>query len=126
MIARSEGASANGGSPDRILYRLRDLSEAGLNEGTGISGGVGSYGSSATLKNIKPGERSPAERVAYQTRVSPFVSNSADLTVQASVSADRRYVRLSMSPIFNTVGSVRTTPFVNNPLLPGSPPAGEP
>ena len=40
---------------------------------------------------------------------------------QATISADRRYVRLSLSPVFNTVTGFRTTPVINNPLLPGGP-----
>jgi hypothetical protein len=109
-------------NPDRILYKLRDLSENGLNDGSAITGGVGSYYGStmASLKNVKPADRSPAERVAFQTKVSPFVGNSADLTVQGVVSADRRFVRYSMSPVFDTVTGAKTTPVVNNPLLPGA------
>ena len=63
--------------------------------------------------------RSPAERVAFQTKVSAFVGNSADLTVQGVISGGS--LRLSMSPVFNTVNGLNTTPVVNNPLLPGSP-----
>jgi hypothetical protein len=117
-------------NPDRILYKLRDLAENGLNDGSGaITGGVGSYyGATMTsaLKEVKPADRSPAERVAFQTKVSSFVGNGADLTVQGTVSADRRFVRYSMSPVFNTVTGAKTMPFVNNPLLPGSPPSNEP
>jgi hypothetical protein len=81
---------------------------------------------STALKEVKPTDRSPAERVAFQTKVSSFVGNGADLTVQGTVSADRRFVRYSMSPVFNTVTGAKTTPFVNNPLLPGTPPSNEP
>jgi hypothetical protein len=113
-------------NPDRILYKLRDLSENGLNDGSAITGGVGSYyGSTMTsLKNVKPAERSPAERVAFQTKVSSFVGNGADLTLQGVITGDS--VRLSMSPVFNTVTGPKTAPRVNNPLLPGAPTGSEP
>jgi tetratricopeptide (TPR) repeat protein len=115
--------STRASNPDRILYKLRDLSEAGLNDGSGITGGVGSYygATMPSLKNVKPADRSASERVAFQTKVSAFVGNGADLTLQGVVSADKRFLRLSMSPVFNTVNGSNTTPVVNNPLLPGSP-----
>ncbi len=55
----------------------------------------------------------------YQTRVKPFVQNSLDVTAQAVLSADRRYVRLSMTPVFNTVTGVQNIPVVVNPTIPG-------
>ena len=113
-------------NPDRILYKLRDLSENGLNDGSAITGGIGSYyGATMTsLKNVKPAQRSPAERVAFQTKVSSFVGNGADLTVQGVISGDS--VRLTMSPVFNTVTGAQAAPLVNNPLLPGTPKRSEP
>jgi hypothetical protein len=55
----------------------------------------------------------------YQTRVKPFVQNAMNITAQAAISADRRYVRLSMSPVFNTVTGFQTVPVVVNPTIPG-------
>ena len=53
----------------------------------------------------------------YQTKVRSFVKNTMDVTAQAVISADRRYVRVSLNPVFSTVtGAV---PVVNNPLIPG-------
>jgi hypothetical protein len=51
--------------------------------------------------------------------VSPFVVNSMEVTAQAVISADRRYVRLSMTPVFNTVTGVQALPVISNPLIPG-------
>ena len=59
------------------------------------------------------------DMVTYQTRVNPFVANSVDLTAQAVISADRRYVRLSLSPMFNVVSGVQPVPVVRSPLIPG-------
>jgi tetratricopeptide (TPR) repeat protein len=117
-------------NPDRILYKLRDLSENGLNDGSApITGGVGSYYGatmSAALKDVKPADRSPAERVAFQTKVSSFAGNGADFTLQGTISPDQKFVRYTMSPVFSMIGGAKTTPVVNNPLLPGSPAPKEP
>ena len=67
----------------------------------------------------EPGTR---DEVAYQTRVSPFATNRIDATVQAVLSADRRYVRLSLSPTFNVVtGTQLQGMLVRNPIIPGFP-----
>jgi hypothetical protein len=119
---RVEQAASPGGT-DAVMGRLRALADNDPLDGgtTGIAGGFGTFGATETSKDFSPGQRSPAERVAFQTKVSPFVSNNIELTAQATISADRRYVRLSLSPFFNTVTGFRTTPVVNNPLLPGGP-----
>ena len=59
--------------------------------------------------------------MAYQTRVKPFVGNSLSLTAQATISADRRYVRLSVAPVFNTVTGTNQQPSVILSLIPGVP-----
>jgi hypothetical protein len=120
-VRRAEQAASPGGV-GAVLVRLRALADNDplLGPTTDVNGGVGVNGGSETWKDSSA-ERSPAERVAFQTRVSPFVNNNIDLTAQATISADRRYVRLSLSPVFNTVTGFRTTPVINNPLLPGGP-----
>jgi hypothetical protein len=48
------------------------------------------------------------------------VANSVDVTAQATISADRRFVRLSLNPVFNTVTGMRTVPVaVSSPVIPG-------
>ena len=61
---------------------------------------------------------SPA-RKALARALSSGVGNSVDFTTQATVSADRRYVRLSLAPVFETVTNVQSGPIVTNPLIPG-------
>jgi hypothetical protein len=53
--------------------------------------------------------------------VASFVKNSVDVTAQAVLSADRRYVRLSLTPVFNAATNVKAAPVVANPTLPGAP-----
>jgi hypothetical protein len=60
------------------------------------------------------------DRTLYQTRVSPFVKNSVDVTARAVISADRRYLRVSLSPVFNTAAGPQKVPAVVNPTIPGS------
>ena len=55
-----------------------------------------------------------------RTRCRRSWPNSVDVTAQAVLSADRRSVRLSVKPVFNTAG--RDKPVkVNSPVVPGGP-----
>ena len=47
-----------------------------------------------SYKAVKASAPSPNDRTLMQNRVSSFVQNSMDVTAQAVLSADRRYVRL--------------------------------
>jgi hypothetical protein len=55
--------------------------------------------------------------MAHQSAVAPFFTNGVSFNVSAVVSADRRYVRLSLNPVFTHIGGRGGSP--NNPLLPG-------
>jgi hypothetical protein len=100
------------------LQRLADPS--GNYDPDGATYGVGGMGY-APLGNAP--ERSPRDNLAHQTRVAPLTEGSVDLTAQAVVSADGRYVRLSMAPTFNLLTGKQLQPVViRNPLIPGSAP----
>jgi tetratricopeptide (TPR) repeat protein len=101
---------------DSVLNQLRALTDTD-DVGGGIRGNVGGFGT--PVATAGKSARSRDEEVTYQTRVAPSVINSADMTVQATVSADRRYVRLSMSAMFNTVTRTQLQPVVN-PFLTGN------
>jgi tetratricopeptide (TPR) repeat protein len=104
-----------------IMAQLRDLAApVDLGMSPGIRGGAGSPVLEPPREPNKSRDRKD-EPTTYQTRVSPFVTNSANLTVQAAVSADRRYVRLSLAPMFNTVTGVRNVPVITTPIIPGLP-----
>jgi hypothetical protein len=111
--------------PDRIFHQLRNLADP---EVTGVSkaftGGFVTQGKPILPSEIKSGKRTTNavpdnDRTLYQTRIKPFVQNAMDVTASAVLSADRRSVRLSMTPVFNTVTAVRSTPAVVNPTIPG-------
>jgi hypothetical protein len=110
--------------PDSILNQLRNLADP---EVTGVErsirGDTVSSGRPALPRPTRGGpDPSPSDRTLYQTRVAPFVTDSIDVVAQAAISADRRYVRLSMAPVFNTVTRVQTIPAFSTPVIPGLPP----
>ena len=113
------------GGVDRVFQQLRSLSEGNQPTG-GLSGGAGGMGVAAEPKPIVPSMAdSKHGQTVHQTGVKPFVTNGADLTAQAVISADRRYVRLSMNAMFSGVTGVQSRPVINNPLIPGwQPPVG--
>jgi hypothetical protein len=107
------------GGVDKVFNQLRALSEG--NQQTGLSGGVGGLGHATPANPAVANHKTDPTKdtVTYQTRVEPFVSNTVDLTAQAVISADRRYVRLSLAPMFNVVSGVQSIPVIRTPLLPG-------
>jgi hypothetical protein len=115
--------TATAQSPDKVLHQLRVLADP---EVTGVSRGFSGSTSTAGQPSLpsqmaaRKEEPSPNDRTLYQTRVKPFVQNAMDVTAQAVLSADRRYVRLSVSPVFNTLTGVQNTPVVVNPTIPGA------
>jgi tetratricopeptide (TPR) repeat protein len=124
---KPDTASAQLDSSDKVLHQLSVLADP---EVTGvrrsINGGFVSQGKPILPSDIKAGRRGQSEiadndRTLYQTRVKPFVKNAMDVTASAALTADRRYLRLSMTPVFNTVTTTRNAPVVVNPTIPGAP-----
>jgi tetratricopeptide (TPR) repeat protein len=104
-----------GGGVDRVLSQLRALTDPG-DAVTGLRGSVTGAGTPAD-RPVKVDDKQ-REQLTYQTKVSPFVTNSFDLTAQATISADRRYVRLSLAPSFVGVTRTQNQGFVT-PFFPG-------
>ncbi len=115
-------------SPDKVLHQLRVLADpevTGVSRAPSIDGGVVSQGQPVLPSDIRSGRREANatpdnDRTLYQTRVKPFVQNAMDVTASAVLSADRRSLRLSMTPVFNTVTATRNAPVVVNPTIPGA------
>jgi hypothetical protein len=123
---KPDAAPAAQNNPDKVLHKLRVLADP---EVTGVgrnpSGDVVSQGRPVLPSQIKSGQRGPSmapdnDRTLYQTRVKPFVQNALDVTASAVLSADRRSLRLSVTPVFNTVKAAPNTPVVVNPTIPGA------
>jgi tetratricopeptide (TPR) repeat protein len=122
----SESERAAVESPDKVFHQLRVLADPEVTGvGRSFNGGIVSQGQPVLPSQLKEGKREAKptpdnDRTLYQTRVKPFVQNAMDVTASAVLSADRRYVRLSMTPVFNTVTGVRNAPAVVNPTIPGA------
>jgi hypothetical protein len=103
------------------LSAMADPEVMGMNRR--VSGGFAMMGQTMLPSQLKSGAANATvpkdDRTLYQTRVRPFVQNAMDVTASAVLSADRRTVRLSMTPVFNTVTGVQNTPAVVNPTIPG-------
>jgi hypothetical protein len=88
--------------------------------GPSLSGGSSSFGSlAATTRPSRVKEDRTRDVTVTQNTLSSFVKNSMDVTVQTVLSADRRSVRVSMTPVFNTVGKGNAPPVVTTPIIPG-------
>jgi tetratricopeptide (TPR) repeat protein len=111
-------------SPDAVFHQLRTLADPELAgyESQGFRGGVSSNGSSPLLPSQIARTTEPPsanDRTLYQTKVKSFVSNSLDVTAQAVLSADRRFVRLSLTPVFSGVTGVQSGAGVSFSVIPG-------
>jgi len=118
-----EAPAAAPQSRDKVLNQLRALADPEVTGvSRGFSGGMMTSGRPALPSQIasRKSEPSPNDRTLYQTRVKPFVQNSLDVTAQAVLSADRRYVRLSMTPVFSGVTGFQNAPVMVNPTIPGA------
>jgi tetratricopeptide (TPR) repeat protein len=114
----------NGGDIRNKLRSMADPEFASVN--TGMVGGMASLGVPVEPQlrpDLRP-DRIQTEAIAYQTR-SASLPNSMDLAAQATVSADRKYVRVSLSPVFQTATRTDSGPLVTNPLIPGAPGTGQ-
>src|SRR5262249_20400371 len=110
-------------SPDEVVNKLRALADPEVTGfERGLSGGAGGPGRGSAPRSFAkaPSEASPSDRTLYQTKVSSYIQNAMDVTTQAVLSADRRSVRISATPVFNTL-NVKADVRVVSPVFPGSP-----
>ncbi|MEO1997267.1 MAG: hypothetical protein ABGZ17_18515, partial [Planctomycetaceae bacterium] len=66
-----------------------------------------------SARKFAQSRRGPRAKVGFQPVVT-VLSEGATMSALAVVSGDRRYVRLSVRPFFNTITDVFTFSFVNN------------
>jgi hypothetical protein len=110
-------ASASGEGTGQVMNKLRALADPEVTgyEAGSLRGGVFAPNARPAGRAAKPtfnGQRQ------YQTRVSPFFNNTSNVTAQAVISADRRYVRLSLNLNFAGITGM-FPPIVTNPTVPG-------
>jgi hypothetical protein len=106
-------------SPDRVLNQLRALADpevTGFNQAPRGGGYALGFEQPKEYKAPKPSDQ---DKTLIQQRVASFVRNSVEVTAQAQLTSDRRGVRLTFQPAFNTVGVDNGQPAVNNPVIPG-------
>ncbi len=117
--ASSSTAAAGWSSTERVLNQLRVMADPEITGvARGMSGHAGTGGvPQVSSRSVKPSDPSPKDRTLIQNKMSSFVQNSMDVTAQAVLSADRRTLRVSLSPVFNTASS--GPPKVVNPVIPG-------
>jgi hypothetical protein len=111
-------ASIKMASTSDIIRKLRNMAEPSFGNGA-MGGGVAGPGQQTGEAAPEFGESKNSGFFAGQNKVNTFVSNGADLSAQAVISSDRRSMRVSLSPVFNTVTRNLETPVVSNPFIPG-------
>jgi tetratricopeptide (TPR) repeat protein len=79
---------------------------------------AGAYTPGATLPSLPDqGMRKQPEHRVFQTAIPSQGGSGVNLAAQARLSADQRYLRLSVNPVFQTANG--QGPSVNLPLIPG-------
>jgi hypothetical protein len=116
-----DAKAPEGESPGQVLNKLRAAADPEVTgtEAGGLRGSTYAPNARALARPSGPMPKaSPGDRTVYETRVSPFFTNTSDLTAQAVISADRRYVRLSLNLNFVGITGMQP-PIVVNPTIPG-------
>jgi hypothetical protein len=72
-----------------------------------------------TRANGRGTESEEAGRLAFQAAVAPAGGTGVSLSARATVSPDRQYLRLTLTPLFRTGSSAQSAPPLNVPLIPG-------
>ena len=99
-----------------LMNKLRKMSEPDVQDVTvGLSGSTVGMGETPMSA---PTSMTPVGGEQYQSKLSSFIANSLEVTTQATMAADRRSVRVSMTPVFNTVTDAK--PVVSYSGIPGS------
>jgi hypothetical protein len=98
-------ASAN---RSRVFNKLRALADPNFTDsGSGLRGGVSSQGTSAGSSGLQIPNVTAQGGQAFQQGIFSPVNGGMDLTAQAEVTSDRRYVTVSLAPVFQTANRVQ-------------------
>lgn len=107
---------ATGTSPDRIFNLLRSMSEPSFTASskTPIAGGTSAAGGMNTqMMEITP---DIGPEIIHQNKLSTGMSTGTDMQGQAVVSSDRKSIKWSLSPVFQTASN---EPEVKLSSIPG-------
>lgn len=112
-------------SPDRVLNKLRAMTDPALSEISGMRGGVASSGVAArqnSRTDVRSSPSVPADpKLTTYQKVNSFMNNAIDMTARTTpVMGDNGQVqelRVKLNPVFQTTGRGPAMP--TNPLIPG-------
>jgi hypothetical protein len=112
-------------SDDAVLNQLRALAspDMGVYSST-MDGGCDSAG--IPSENFLLPTARTGEMIASEGKLDSLVGTAAEVTTQTTVSADRRYVRVTAAPVFETVTDHNIGSMVQNPGIPGDTRTREP
>ena len=103
-----------------IGTQLRDIADpevTGFQRGTSIASGAIPIEMEAPAANKNDGN----DKILYQTRVQSFMKNAMDMTTQVVLSSDRRSMRVSVTPVFESTANIKPgATVVNSSVIPGS------
>jgi tetratricopeptide (TPR) repeat protein len=108
--------ATTGTSPDRVFNLLRSMSEPAFNASskTPIAGGTSASGAMTTQAMDFTPDIGP--EIIHQNKLLNTTNTGTDLQGSATVSSDRKSIRWSLSPVFQTATS---EPEVNLTTIPG-------
>ena len=102
-----------------ILTQLRDIADpeiTGIQKGNSIANGE----IPVDVVSNGPSGKQGADQLLYQTRVQSFMKNTLEMTAQVSMSADRRNMRVSLTPKFEAMGAYQPgSTVVTSSVIPG-------
>lgn len=116
VVEKPRQTSANSRAGSTRMQVLQQLSGVRLQSPPRIlaqQGGVGAGGLQPFVTGVQPVVGAGGV-VAYQPIVQTFL-DGISMSVSAVVSADRRYVRMAVSPMFSTINGVDVFSFVGGP-----------
>ncbi|PHX63852.1 MAG: hypothetical protein CK551_03905, partial [Planctomycetaceae bacterium] len=99
--------------------QLRDIADpevTGFQRGTSIASGA----IPIEMEAPAPSKNDGNDKILYQTRVQSFMKNAMDVTTQVVLSSDRRSMRVSVTPVFESTANIKPgTTVVNSSVIPG-------
>ena len=100
--------------------QLRDIADpevTGFQRGTSIASGA----IPIEMEAPAPSKNDGNDKILYQTRVQSFMKNAMDVTTQVVLSSDRRSMRVSVTPVFESTANIKPgATVVNSSVIPGS------
>ncbi len=112
-------------SDDAVLNQLRALASPDMGSySSTLDGGCDSAG--IPSENFVLPMARAGEMITSEGKLDSLVGTAAEVTTQTTVSADRRYVRVTAAPVFETVTDRNVGTLVTNPGIPGDTRTREP